>query len=531
MTLPATTPGTVEHLAVSFARTVLDHDPLSATVLGLHERNTELGDLSPGALDAAERDYRSLRDEVARASVSDPEEEVDRRGLGALLDGVLAKYTLLRPWQRNPMAAPQAATNGVLLPLIFEHVPDREQAVAGRLAALPAFLEQARALLEPGDVPALWCEMAVATVTGGATLLDEVVPGTFPSVTGAGEVAAEAMRAHATWLSEEVAPRAAGSFALGEAGLGELLERVHLLTESPAEVEARGRELLDRGEAALREAAGERDWREALTEARSRHPQAGELVGCYRTEVEALRAFCFDRDLVTDPDAPAEVLETPEFLRPVFGYAAYVPTGAFDEVRSGKLWVTPPPDPEGLADHSYSAIQPITAHEGYPGHHLQMTTVNRLDRVARRLRGGTSLMIEGWGLYVEELMHEAGYYTPEGRLVQLAMAQWRAARIVADVGLHTGALDVEAAMELLVDRAGISRTTARTEVNRYTTTPMQPFTYLYGAEEIRRIRNGWLERTGGTLREFHDALLSYGHLPPALVADRLLDAPGVVSGG
>lgn len=529
MPLPATTPGTVEHLAVSFAATVLDHDPLTATLLGLHERDTELGEVSPQAVEAAQRAFSALRREIAGLEVTDPEDEVDRRGLAAMVDSVIAGYTVKRSLWRNPMVPPQAATNGVLVPLVFEQVPDREAAVAGRLAALPAYLEQARAILEPGEVPPLWCQMAVATATGSATFLGEVVARAFPAVAGAAGTAAEAMRRHAAWLSDEVSPLASGDYALGEAGLRELLGSVHLLDESPEQVMARGHELLDRGEEALRDAAGGRDWREALAEARTDHPDHGALVDSYRAEVESLRQFCFDHDLVSDPQAPAEVQETPEYMRPVMGYAAYMPSGAFDEARSGKLWVTPPPDDEGLADHSYSHIQPISAHEGYPGHHLQMTAVNRLDRTARRLRGGSSLMIEGWGLYVEELMHEAGYYAPAARVVQLAMTQWRAARIVADIGLHTGDLDTDAALDLLTDRAGISRTTALSEVNRYTTTPLQPFTYLYGAEEIRRIRAGWRERTGGSLRAFHDALLAYGHLPPALVADRLLDGTG--SGG
>jgi uncharacterized protein (DUF885 family) len=105
--------------------------------------------------------------------------------------------------------------------------------------------------------------------------------------------------------------------------------------------------------------------------------------------------------------------------------------------------------------------------------------------------------------------------------VQLAMTAWRAVRIVVDMGLHTGALSIPEAIDLLVERAGLSRTTATTEVQRYTLTPTQPFTYLYGAEEIRRIRTRWRARTGGSLRQFHDALLGYGHLPPALVAEAL----------
>jgi uncharacterized protein (DUF885 family) len=524
MPLPETTPGTVDALVAEYGRTALAHDPMLATSMGLYDRNAELADLSPGAVDAAERAFAALRRKIDEhaAIVSDPEDEVDRRGLATVVDRQLDWYRLHRtPW-RNPLMVAQAATSGVLFPLMFDHIPEREAAIAGRLGAMPAYLDQAGALIEPAEVPPLWCRLAQASAGGGATFLGEVVPATFPALEEAGRAAAGAMRSYAAWLAEEVAPVAAGSYVLGEDGLRQVLERVHLLPDGPAEVMARGRALLERGEAALREAAAGRDWREALTGARSRGPAIEALVPTYRKEVEALRAFCFSHDLVTDPDAPAEVHETPAYLRPIMGYAAYLPTGAFDPARSGKLWVTPPPDPEGLADHSYAAIQPIAAHEGYPGHHLQLTSVNRLERPARRLRDGSSLMIEGWGLYVEELMHEVGYYTPEGRMAQLAMTQWRAARIVADMGLHTGELGVDEAIDLLVDRAGITRVTATTEVSRYTMTPTQPFTYLYGAEEIRRIRKAWIDRTAGSLRAFHDKLLGYGNLPPALVAERML---------
>ena len=43
----------------------------------------------------------------------------------------------------------------------------------------------------------------------------------------------------------------------------------------------------------------------------------------------------FREDLATNPDAVARVEPTPEFLRPVMGYAAYLPSGPFDAWQQG----------------------------------------------------------------------------------------------------------------------------------------------------------------------------------------------------
>jgi uncharacterized protein (DUF885 family) len=269
------------------------------------------------------------------------------------------------------------------------------------------------------------------------------------------------------------------------------------------------------------ELAGEADWRERLEAGKSSHPDADGLLPAYREEFERLRAFCFAEDLVSDPDAPAELTATPEFLRPIMGYAAYLPPGPFDTRAAGQLWVTPPADEQGLRDHAYANLPPVTAHEGYPGHHLQLTSVNRLASPVRKLHI-SDLMVEGWGLYVEELMAEVGYYDAEARLAQLSMSNLRAVRIELDMGLHTGELSLDEAAEQLQRRAGLSEGVARSEALRYTMMPTQASTYLIGAEEIRRIRAAVRAREPGfTLRSFHDRLLGYGHLPPALAAEGL----------
>ena len=145
--------------------------------------------------------------------------------------------------------------------------------------------------------------------------------------------------------------------------------------------------------------------------------------------------------------------------------------------------------------------------------------MNRLESVTRRAVRST-VMIEGWGLYTEQLMHDVGYYDDRARLAQLSMRLLRALRIVFDMELQSGELTVEAAVARAVSLGRVSESTARSEVARYSMTPTQPFSYLVGALELERLRAASQARLGDAfrLRRFHDRVLSYGNMPPTLVA-------------
>ena len=96
----------------------------------------------------------------------------------------------------------------------------------------------------------------------------------------------------------------------------------------------------------------------------------------------------------------------------------------------------------------------------------------------------------------------------------------RALRIVLDMELQSGDLSHQAAVERAVSVARLEESTARSEVARYTMTPTQPFSYLVGCLELERLRAASQARLGDAfrLRRFHDRVLSYGHMPPTLVA-------------
>jgi uncharacterized protein (DUF885 family) len=154
-----------------------------------------------------------------------------------------------------------------------------------------------------------------------------------------------------------------------------------------------------------------------------------------------------------------------------------------------------------------------------------LTFANRVGSLPRKLGAFLStLFIEGWAFYCEELMEQLGYIDqPIQRLGRLNDQLWRAARIILDVSLHTGKMTVEEAVDFLVDRVGLERTNALAEVRRYTLSPTQPMSYLIGKLEILKIIDEYKKRhPRASPKEVHDAVLSCGSLPPRLMRERLL---------
>jgi Bacterial protein of unknown function (DUF885) len=536
-------PDAVARLASDYLDLVFETFPTAATGFGRHEHDGRLEDLTAGRLDELARRLAELRRRVTAVVPADEEEAADRDALAAAISEALIAEELERPWRRNPFEAATAVPASILLLVARDFAPlERRLAdAAERLEAAPAFLDRARVLLDE-PCPALWRQMAVGAAGGGAEFLagtlGPLAAGTRLAgrVEAAAAAAAQALRDFAGWLGDEHAARFPDDapFAIGEAGQARKLREAHCFETTPAEFTRIGQahvaELTDAlteqaaklggaGGTGASGASGGTDWSATLDRLKDDHPDADGLLPAYRRELERLESFVFAEDLATNPDAEARVEPTPEFLRPVMGFAAYLPAGPFDDWQQGYFWVTPPPDEAGLRDHAWATIPAVAAHEGYPGHHLQMTSVNRIPSLTRRAVR-SPVMIEGWGLYTEQLMADVGYYDDAARLAQLAMRLLRALRIVLDMELQVGELTYDAAVDRAVSVARLEASTARSEVARYTMTPTQPFSYLVGALELERLRAATQARLGDAfrLRRFHDRVLSYGHMPPTLVA-------------
>ena len=236
--------------------------------------------------------------------------------------------------------------------------------------------------------------------------------------------------------------------------------------------------------------------KELLDESKANHPTADRLLDTYRQEMARARKFVVDHEIATIPAGETLRIEpTPPFLRPLMPYAAYMPPGFLEKVQEGIFLVTPveEKDPDAaerrLRGHPRASI-PVTAlHEAYPGHHLQLCFANQVGTLPRKFGGFLStLFVEGWAFYCEELMERLGFIgEPIQKLSRLQAQMWRAARIVIDVSLHTGAMSVDEAIRFLVEKAGLEPDDAAAEVKRYTQSPTQPQSYLMGKMQILAI--------------------------------------------
>ena len=403
----------------------------------------------------------------------------------------------------------------------------------------PAVLSAAKANLDPKLTPPEWIDVALRSIPGGAKFLRETAPAMLPNATSleraaerafrpAAEATANALEAYAAWLREDLRPRANGSFAIGRDAVDAWLRDKELVDHDAASLRSWGDEFFRETEAKLAQLSleiGYQDWRTAVAGLREDHPSEADLVATYRSEMERSRQAVATAQLATIPYGEDLVVEEmPEYQRPTYPYAAYVGAAPFESARKGRFWVTlPAPDDdertrrERLEGHPRAGIAVIACHEGYPGHHLQLTVSADNSSLARKsLR--SNLMVEGWGLYVEELMTELGYLdAPATRLLRLKDLLWRAARVMVDVGLSTGEMTFDEAVAFMVDKPRLESPNAIAEVRRYTLNPLQPSSYALGRAAIIDLRDR-AKAAGWGMRVFHDRLLAAGSLPPKLLA-------------
>ncbi|WP_114905826.1 DUF885 domain-containing protein [Ornithinimicrobium murale] len=436
----------------------------------------------------------------------------------------------LRPWARVPYLYVEEAGNALQKALQTPGEAGHDL-LATCLTALPDYLASAGRSLDSRATPSAYVEAARSALTGLQDLLDQA---------GAGAAPRDAVVGFAAVL-EDLQGRAAGSWAAGRDYLEHCLNEYFLVDTRVDELADWGRQQVRTDQERLRAHAAQtdpgRDWQQQIQDVRSDHPAPEEVLDTYRAAMERSRAHTLEHDLATiPPDEDCRIDVVPEFLRPTMpmGFMDLAP--AWGPSLSSALRITPirilddgSPDADHLAESCHALITTIAGHETYPGHHLQRVHHKQATEGNTSIRRTffSALFVEGWGLYVEDLMRETGYMeTPGLVLYALRNSLWRSARVVVDVGLHTGTLSQQEAVDYLMSEASLGRHIAEGEVRRYIRhdNPSYPSAYALGREEFHRLRADW-ERAGGStqpLRGLHDAIMGFGSVPHALIRDNVL---------
>jgi hypothetical protein len=270
------------------------------------------------------------------------------------------------------------------------------------------------------------------------------------------------------------------------------------------------------------------DYRHVLAELKKKQIAGDDLLHLYERRIDDMNAIIKKENLVSLPDRPmrfrfASAAETAEQPAPHVD-----PQGLFSRKKGVQLaFVLPLAVKQGddkslrYDDFNYEAASwTLTAHEGRPGHDLQLSIIaERGLSLARTMFAFNSTNVEGWALYAEKISRP--FMPPEGRFVSLQFLLLREARAFLDPELQLGKISIQDARKVLEGDVGLSTANATQELDRYTfNMPGQAPCYFYGYLRTLALRDEIEHAMGDRFdaKLFHDTLLAQGLLPPDLMS-------------
>lgn len=526
------------HFVSQYLAWLHETHPTLATFDGVHTHDDHLDDLSRPAIDEAQR---RLNDFGRRLAAINPDtltddEQLDRPWLELSIRARTYELETLRTWERNPHHYADLLAVSLASQALFDYAAPAERArrMASRLRQVPRLLQAARDnVRHPAGI---FVRTAIETLNGTIRFVDVELPRAFRNVddlhvlsdlADASAEAGTALRRYAQYLQDEVAPKARGRFRLGEdrfesklrfeEGIG--LSARQLLKIAERELDATSEEFT---RVASRLNGG--DPIAAWQAMKDDHPEPGQLVREVAGQLDDLRAFLADRDLVTIPEGDRlAVGPTPDFYR--WTFASLWSPGPFETRASLAHYYITDVDPswpadrqrEHMRDCSRAMLWAISTHEAYPGHFLHFLHLRGIASPARKsLMFASTSMVEGWAHYAEQLMAEEGFGrdNPAIRLGQLAESLVRLCRLIVGIRLHADDWSVEQGVRLFRERAFLEEGSARREAERGTFDPGY-VSYALGKLMILKLRDDVkaMSPQSFSLKTFHDRLLGSSVFP------------------
>ncbi len=539
--LPLTAVAIAAAVIAGAARAGVDGSTLDAVV---EKFLTVRRDSSGGVVASAARaaTFRALRDELQAIPPAGltPEQQIDWLALKGQIAGTLHDLETLRAWEKNPemfvqfgSVASAIAQEGPAAARADRVVEQLNRAVADLAETKTAVKTPVRRFTEGAMYQAgEWLTFLKTDVAGFARGAGEA----GGRVETANTAAIAALDDLIRYLTNDLLPRSTASFAIGKEEYGRILKERWFMDVGPEEILARGQRAFADTERLAEQVANRirpgRPWVEVYEEIKNDHPPADRLKEEYQAQMDAAQAFLKRHEIVTLPPGERVItIDTPPARRRSSPFGTFSPVSPFDKELLGRLVLTPIEDHltpeqrrERLRSHHRAWIPIIAVHEAYPGHHVQALKARENPRVLRRVIR-ESIFSEGWGLFTEEMMYEQGFLKGDDvRLTQLRNRLWRAARVIIDVGLHTGSMTFEQGVRFLVEKVRFEPYAAELEVGMYTRRPTYVLGYLIGMLEIQDMRAAYDKKFGKPARPhvFYDRLLRIGALPPSLVKAELL---------
>jgi uncharacterized protein (DUF885 family) len=554
-----------DQLAMQYVAEFPELHPVSATQLGDHRFDGEVDEVSqPHRQKEAAFCQRYLdrleklsRDELSR------DRQVDAELLRQQLRSTLWHLNELQEWAWNPLFYTALTGDAVYGLVARDFAPQAERLanVAKRLEQFPRVLSQVRETLEPARVPKIHAETAVKQNRGVLSIIEQEVEPLASKLGRADrerlkqaiETARAAVEEHQRWLEMDLLPSAAGEARLGRKKFDEKLAFTLNSRLSRDDIRQRAKKELRRVREQMwviaREVYQRRNpytkfpekpgdeykqaiIRAALEVAYADRPAPDRIVETAREALARCTEFVREKDLVTVPDDPIEIIVMPEFRRGVS--LAYCDSpGPLDVGQKTFYAVAPLPSDwteaqvtSFLREYNLRSIYDLTVHEAMPGHFLQLAIANRYPSTLRAVLS-SGVFIEGWAVYTEQLMADEGLLDadPLMRLIALKWYLRSIANAFIDQAIHVDDMQREEAMRVMIEDTFQEEREAAAKWVRAQLTSTQLSTYFVGYQEHRDLRDEAKKAWGSdfTLKRYHDGVISFGSPPVQFARALLLD--------
>jgi uncharacterized protein (DUF885 family) len=247
-----------------------------------------------------------------------------------------------------------------------------------------------------------------------------------------------------------------------------------------------------------------------------------------RRDLEEAREFVKSKDLLTLPARDnLQVIETPVFMRGIYSVGGFNAAPALEPQLGAFYWITPIPKDwpparveSKLREYNFYALKLLTIHEAMPGHYVQLEYANAIEPPLRRIFRsvfGNGAYVEGWAVYVTEVMLDEGYlnHSPEMRLTFQKQQLRMIANTILDIRLQTMGMTDQEAMDLMLKDTFQENEEAVGKLRRAKLSSTQLPTYYVGWRDWKRLRERYKETQGAgwSLKEFHERALKEGAVP------------------
>jgi uncharacterized protein (DUF885 family) len=536
-----------DQLVDDFVFGTLALSPTNATAAGYHEHrgamlDDQLDDFSPAGIAASRSLLGDIETRIARLDTAslDAEQRADIDIMRDALGASRLELDDIQSYRHNPTTYVELLGNGLYSPYVLHYAPaqDRYRHIINRLNKVPELIRQAEANLQ--DSPEVWNRVAREENTGNIDLIDATLRAECPAeermrYDQAAAKAVAALKEFNRWLEDHLAERTS-DWRLGKERYAKKFRLTLATGKTPEALLAEAESDLVKTRAEIARLAAPKSAADALAEVARQHATAATYIPSARQALAAATAFVKSKDLLTlPPNANLEVIETPVFMRGVYGVGGFNPAPALEPKLGAFFWVTPIPStwPQSrvdskLREYNESGMQHLTVHEAMPGHYVQGEYANELQPRARRLLRnifGNGPYVEGWAVYTQQLMAEQGYLG--GALGYRLTLQKQLLRVLAntilDVRLQTMGMTDQEALDLMTKNTYQEMEEATAKLQRAKLSSCQLPTYYAGYKGWLAVREHYQAKRGPafSLKEFHEASLRQGAVPLP-VLDRLL---------